>query len=317
MGLRSVASWLPVSGFLASGPWPRSSGTGDPRRCSGRASAGPSSSCRSQSPPGSGCGRAHQADVSRASIAAQPEGNPVVELEPMSLRTSSSLRVNESTPTAVPRHDRALDVRRDVTRGGSKVGLRDHLARALRTTEAPRFQPFELLRDGLLDQGAHVSVRYLRPHERPQPLQLVVQLSARREMDRVPTSAPGPASSPLDLKEYLKQLRLDGVLARPEHLGPRPGTLLTPSGRGSSASSTFVGSFRILVTTSGRGASSATSSSISRFDRWMARARIASRFSRVRWGASLTTPLRWRRPSPSIVSSTGCSREARAAAIRR
>jgi putative ABC transport system permease protein len=76
-------------------------------------------------------------------------------------------------------------------------------------------------------------------------------------------------------------------------------------------------SFRIAAGASGRGASSATSSSISRFDRWAARFRRASRFSEVRCGASFAMAVRCSRPSASMVRRRGCSREARAAAMRR
>ena len=77
------------------------------------------------------------------------------------------------------------------------------------------------------------------------------------------------------------------------------------------------GSFRIRAGTSSRGATSAISSSIWRLDRCVARLRSASRFPAVRWGASWAIPLRWRRPSLSIARRIGCSREARATAIRR
>ena len=86
----------------------------------------------------------------------------------------------------------------------------------------------------------------------------------------------------------------------------------TPSGR----SWTGCGSFFTRVRASGLGASSAASSSISRLDLWDARFRTESRFSAFRCGASFAIPLRCKRPSASISSNIGCSREARATAIR-
>ena len=77
------------------------------------------------------------------------------------------------------------------------------------------------------------------------------------------------------------------------------------------------GSFRITAGASGRGASSATSSSIARFDRWAARSRMSSRFSVVRCGASFAMAVRCSLPSASKVRRRGCSRAARAAAMRR
>jgi hypothetical protein len=58
-------------------------------------------------------------------------------------------------------------------------------------------------------------------------------------------------------------------------------------------------------------------SSIWRLDLWAARFRRASRFSRVRCGASFATAVRCSLPSASMVRRRGCSRAARAAAIRR
>jgi hypothetical protein len=51
-----------------------------------------------------------------------------------------------------------------------------------------------------------------------------------------------------------------------------------------------IGSLRMSGSASGLGASSATSSSIWRFDLWTARDSTASRFSTVRIGASLAIP---------------------------
>ena len=77
------------------------------------------------------------------------------------------------------------------------------------------------------------------------------------------------------------------------------------------------GSFRMRAGASGRGASSAASSSTWRFEQWVARSRTASRLSGVRCGASLAMAVRWSRPSASMARRIGCSRDARAAAMRR
>jgi len=65
------------------------------------------------------------------------------------------------------------------------------------------------------------------------------------------------------------------------------------------------GSFRMRAGASGRGASSATSSSIRRLDRCAARFRSASLLSGVKCGASFAIAVRWSRPSLSISSSIG------------
>jgi hypothetical protein len=87
--------------------------------------------------------------------------------------------------------------------------------------------------------------------------------------------------------------------------------------RGAVVPSRRSGSFRITAGASGRGERSATSSAIWRLDRWAARIRRASRFSRVRCGPSFAMAVRCSRPSASMVRRRGCSRAARAAAIRR
>jgi hypothetical protein len=94
--------------------------------------------------------------------------------------------------------------------------------------------------------------------------------------------------------------------------------LVTPRSvsAGSGEDADLSASFRMTEGASGRGASSATISSICRLDLWTARASSRSRFSAVRIGASRAIPLRCSRPSASISSRTGCSRAALATVIR-
>jgi hypothetical protein len=73
----------------------------------------------------------------------------------------------------------------------------------------------------------------------------------------------------------------------------------------SGAGATGSGSFRMSAGASGRGASSATSSSTWRFEQWAARARTASRLSGVRCGASFAMAVRWSRPSASMRAGPG------------
>ena len=117
-------------------------------------------------------------------------------------------------------------------------------------------------------------------------------------------------------------VRTQSVIDRSTSSGPqaerrRLGVRAESERAGDVVPSRLSGSFRITAGASGRGEISATSSSISRFDRWTARSRRASRFSRVRCGASFAMAVRCSRPSASRVRRRGCSREARAAAIRR
>ena len=106
-----------------------------------------------------------------------------------------------------------------------------------------------------------------------------------------------------------------GTRSGPSPLGAVDDVPVASSGGGcpsnGSLSGRGIGNARIDSGTSGRGASSATNSSICRFDRWTARARMASQFSSVRCGASFAMPVRWRRPSSSISSSTGYRRAVR------
>src|SRR5262245_41388692 len=61
-------------------------------------------------------GRAEEADVAWIVTASEGEGVPVVILEPVSLRASSSLRVDEAALAAVATVDDATDRGRDVPR---------------------------------------------------------------------------------------------------------------------------------------------------------------------------------------------------------
>ncbi len=103
----------------------------------------------------------------------------------------------------------------------------------------------------------------------------------------------------------------------------RPGKSSVAEARGGAGTATsegpcrFCGSFRIAEGTSGRGASSATSTSICRVVRCVARSRSATQLSAVSSGTSRARPLRWSRPSRSASRTSGCWRAARATVMRR
>jgi hypothetical protein len=68
---------------------------------------------------------------------------------------------------------RAAHGRRNVACYGGSRGVFERLPRGTRAGEAPRFQSFQLLGDGGLDDRGKVAVSDLGAHEAPEPLQLV------------------------------------------------------------------------------------------------------------------------------------------------
>jgi hypothetical protein len=221
--------------------------------------------------------------------------------------------------------------------------------RAARLRKAPALEPLELLCHRPLDDHSEIATRNLRAHQGPKPLELVLELGARSELDPVAGMAQrldkggpraGDGSGPPQVRRLAggalpsdsrRRLRFDS--GHPTEalspLGPpRAGEPIpTPSGQSCGNSGSPVptvtaaaggsGSFRISAGASGRGAISAISSSIWRRVWCVARPRSSARFSVVKCEASLAIPVRWRRPSASMSRRTGCSRDARATVIRR
>ena len=102
----------------------------------------------------------HQADVVDRTLAAPAERNPVVVLEPVTLRASAAPLVDEGAAPLVTPVDGAPERSREVTRS---VVLR-HLLRPgpLCLSVPPCFQPLQLLRNGLLEDQGEVPVGELR-----------------------------------------------------------------------------------------------------------------------------------------------------------
>ena len=306
---------------------------------------------RSRPRPGKPLWHLHaRADVADRVVTAVAERAPVVELEPLARRASSPLFVLVAASASVPLVDGSLHRGRDLARGGGGLALRERLSRRLGSGETPGFEPLELLGDGLLDDRAEVAVGHRGAHEGLQALELVTELGGGGELHPVAArgegldlSGPGPGrgaaarplagGSPFDrrppqlrldaVRARARQLRPDGVGDRPKHLPPdavrekaprRPGRLGWPAtssppvGRAASApppehpdgAKAPPRAPRSRASTGGRPAS-----------------RRASRFSRVRCGASFAMAVRCSLPSASMVRRRGCSRAARAAAIRR
>src|SRR2546425_324914 len=108
-------------------------------------------------------GPTHQPDVPHAVLTPKAERVPMVELEPVALRTASSLLVQVAASVSVALTYGTLDGRGDVSRGGNSAcifvfRLRGAVAVCLHPREAPGFEPFELLGDGLLDDRRQVAV---------------------------------------------------------------------------------------------------------------------------------------------------------------
>ena len=177
--------------------------------------------------------------------------------------------------------------------------------------EATGLEPFELLGDGVFDDGGEVGAGDGGAQEGLEPLELVAQPGAGGELDAV-----APGGEGLDARQGSRgggkprtgRLRPDGASgARPRRFVPTQARLgrghcvrtefeggagdpvgaRSPARRGRSDGRVASGSFRMRAGASGRGANSAASSSTWRFEQWVARFRTASRLSGVRCGASL------------------------------
>ena len=103
----------------------------------------------------------HQTDVMQAVVTAEAVRVPVMELEPITGRASSALLVHEAASAPIALVHSASHRGRNVARGGRGAGLRQTLPRAARPGEAPGFEPFELLGDGLLDDRGQIAVGHL------------------------------------------------------------------------------------------------------------------------------------------------------------
>ena len=115
----------------------------------------------------------------------------VVVFEPSALRASPALRVHVAASVSVALMHRPPDRGRNVPRGWGGIGLREPLPGSLRPGESLGFEPFELLGDGLLDDRGQIAVGHLWPHERPEALQLVLELGAGGELNLVPRRGEG------------------------------------------------------------------------------------------------------------------------------
>src|SRR6266496_1920822 len=111
-------------------------------------------------------GVTYQSDVRHLVVAPQAERVPMVEFEPVALLTASTLIVHVAASVSVALTHGTPDRRRNVARVGNSAciffchlfRLCGTLAVCLRPREAPGFEPFELLGDGLLDDRRQVAV---------------------------------------------------------------------------------------------------------------------------------------------------------------
>jgi hypothetical protein len=183
---------------------------------------------------------------------------------------------------------------RDVTAPGSAIALR-----GVRQLRARRGALAELTGPDLPEQHAHrsgqdlsdVAVRDLMAQQRPELLDLLVQVAVGCKLDRVPLAPERlPARS---------RLRFGAP-----RVGRRTGRSSAGS-RGAGAEAAGVGSLRIVAGTSGFGSRSASWRRISSALRWAAARISSSRFAGVSFGASRLAPVTWILPSRTASSSPG------------
>jgi hypothetical protein len=136
-------------------------------------------------------GMTHEENVLQPVVTPEAIGMPVVALEAAALGATSTPLVHIPTSVPVALLDRTPDCRRDVARGRGAIGLGWTLRASARPGVALGFQPFELLRHGLLDDRGQISIGHPCSHERSQALQLVVELGAGREPDQVASRRQG------------------------------------------------------------------------------------------------------------------------------
>ncbi len=100
-----------------------------------------------------------------------------MELQSMTLRTSSTVNTHEGTLSPVSLPHETLYRGGETSHTGCGVGLVEALPRILDFAEALGLEPFEFLRHGRLHHGNEVGTR----HECREALYFVVELLARGE----------------------------------------------------------------------------------------------------------------------------------------
>jgi hypothetical protein len=128
---------------------------------------------------------AHEGEIRRPVVSTHPERTAVVVLEAVPLFAPPPPQAHETALATVALTHGSTNGRRDVARGGRRVGLRESLAGTARRAELTGFHPCELLADGCLDDGREVTVRDLRAHEPAKPLELPVKFGAGGELHLV------------------------------------------------------------------------------------------------------------------------------------
>jgi hypothetical protein len=119
-------------------------------------------------------------------IAATAIGLAVIEFEIMAFGAAAAIFANKGTLTLVTLVDSASNRSRNVPGRRYRLGFFEALSRSFRLAKPLRFEPFELFRHCLLNNGGKIAIGNGRSHERPQSLQLVAELSASRELNLVP-----------------------------------------------------------------------------------------------------------------------------------
>ena len=128
----------------------------------------------------------HEPNVLHGVVAAEAERVPMVEFEPVSLRTPSTAARPRSGIGLRRAHARHAGRPRGCGAGGEVASVSRGPCPGSRPREAPGLEPFELLGDGLLDDRGQIAVRHCAAHQGSESLQLVVELGAGGELHLVP-----------------------------------------------------------------------------------------------------------------------------------
>ena len=261
-----------------------------------------------------------------------------MEFQEGALGASASILAHERALASIVLPCRSLDVARRVTRG--ERATRDRAirpgadsarcSRRRRRAQLLLLDPFEKEGDRAVEDRARITIWDLATEKCLHAPQLVVALLADRELDTVTLGRRLSTIGRRAAGSAVAGSAVAGAVARNTAGtfvgGADPGAVTVgaftsiASGAvaetGTAAGGVTAGSFRTEEGTSGRGANSATSASISRRLRLLARASTASWFSCVRCGLSIRTEVRDKAPEARASRMTGKRRQARAAEIR-
>ena len=230
---------------------------------------------------------AAQLDVLHGRLAASRIRLDVVEFEKCRLRAASVI-ADRRAPTRIPSPDGSPHCCRDVAR---TLGARFRRARSSRFGEALAFEPLDQERDGAVEDLGRVARRHRVAQQCLGATEPVVRLARDGELNPVALrrdrhDARGQAGGRGESSHVA--VATDGDSGAPGS----PGGALPADTNEATGTTGDAGSRRTTTGASGWGRSEDTSSSIWRFDLWVADASTAAWFSIVRCGASRRTAVK-------------------------